>query len=248
MLNHSMPRRAPYLIVAAAMALSLTGCITINKTDSVTKGGSGSVTSAAREVPSAKVLYEQMRKNATAATSVRIKGEVTSAGKKQTIDVAGARDGKITRALINDGTGQAELLTVGGSVYIKADTAYWTEHASAKAAKIAAGKYVKVPARIGVGALRVGALLDSAFKDLPLAGLLQGVDSTDVDGTPAYMLTDTIGAQNAQIYVSADGKARLLRIVSTKANPGTLDFSEWDAIAPIRPPPASQLIKIPGFS
>jgi hypothetical protein len=248
MLNHSRLRRAPYLIVAAAVALSLTGCITINKTDSVTKGGSGSVTSPAKEAPSAKVLYEQMRKNVETATSVRIKGEVTTGGKKQTIDIAGDRDGKNTRAQVNDGTGQVELLSVGGTAYIKADTAFWTEHASAAAAKLAAGKYVKVPAGIGVGDLKVASLLDGVFKDLPLSGLLQKVEATDVDGAPAYLLVDRFGAKNGQIYVSADGKANLLRMVSTKANAGTLNFSEWDAVPPLSPPPANQLVKIPGFS
>jgi hypothetical protein len=188
-----------------------------------------------------------MRKNVAAATSVRIKGAVTTGGKKQTIDIAGDRDGTNTRALVNDGTGQAELLTVGGSVYIKADPAYWTKHASAAAAKVAGDKYVKVPAGIGAGSVKVGSLLDGAFTDLPLAGALQKVEATDVDGTPAYLLADRLGAPNGQIYVSADGKALLLRIVSTKGSPGTLDFSEWNAVPPISPPPANQLVKIPGI-
>jgi len=45
---------------------------------------------------------------------------------------------------------------VGGNSYLKADTAYWTENGSAAAAKLAAGKYVKVPAGTGVGDLKVG--------------------------------------------------------------------------------------------
>jgi hypothetical protein len=65
---------------------------------------------------------------------------------------------------------------------------------------------------------------------------------------PSALRRSRTRVRHAQIYVSADGKARLLRIVSTKANPGTLDFSEWDAIPPISPPPASQMVKIPGFS
>lgn len=247
MSNYSMPRRASYLILAAAVALSLSGCITINKADNAKKGSSPGVTSAAKALPSAKVVYEQMRKNVAAAKSVRIKGEIKTGGKTLTIDIAGDRDGKNTRALVNDGTGEAELLTAGGNVYIKADTAYWTKNASAAAAKVAAGKYVKIPAGTGAGDLKVGSLLDGAFTDLPLAGALQKVEATDVDGTPAYLLADRLSPQNGQIYVSADGKATLLRIVSTKANAGTLDFSEWDAVPPKSPPPADQLVKIPGL-
>jgi hypothetical protein len=248
MLNHSRPGRGSYLIVAVTVALSLTGCVTINRVADTKTGSSPAVTSAAKQVPTAKVLYDKMRNNVAAAKSVRIKGEVITGGKTQTIDLAGDRAGTNTRALVNDGTGQAELLTVGDSVYIKADTAYWTEHASATAAAVAAGKYVKVPAAmVGTDALKVGSLLDGAFTDLPLAGLLQKVEATNLDGTPAYVLADRLNPQAGRIYISADGNARLLRIVSTKSNAGTLDFSEWDAVPPSSAPPADQLVTIPGL-
>jgi hypothetical protein len=98
------------------------------------------------------------------------------------------------------------------------------------------------------GSLKVGALLDGAFfQDLPLAGALQKVEATDVDGTPAYLLAERLTPKEGQVHVSADGKATLLRIVSTKANAGTLDFSEWDAVPPMSPPPADQLVKNPGL-
>lgn len=248
MSNHSRPRRAPYLSVAlaAAVALSLSGCGAINKTDNAKKSAA-SVTSVAKALPSAEVVYDQMRKNVTAAKSVRIKGEITTEGKKMKIDIAGDRDGKNTRAVFNDGTVGAELLTVGANSYIKADAAYWAKYGSAAIAKIAAGKYIKIPAGTGTGDLKVGSLLDGAFKDMPLGGALQKVEATDVDGTPAYLLADKLTPQDGQIYVSADGKARLLRIVSAKANAGTLDFSEWDAVPLQSPPPADQLVKIPGL-
>jgi hypothetical protein len=232
--------------VALAVAFSLTGCISFNKTNNAKTAETGA-TSAAKVVPSAKVLYDQMRKNVAAATSVRIKGQVTTGGKKITIDIAGDRDGKNTRAVVNDGTGEVELLTTGGSTYIKADNAYWTKNASAAAAKIAAGKYVKIPSASGTGDLKVGSLLDGAFTDLPLSGALQKVESTDVDGTPAYLLADRLKPQSGQMYVTADGNANLLRIVSAKGNAGTLDFSEWNAVPPVSPPPAGQLVKIPGL-
>ena len=247
MLNPLRRCRAPYLGVALALAVaaSLTSCGTTSTSNEVKQGGSVSATTTA--VPSAKALYEQMRSNVAAAKSVRIKGSVIDAGKKLTIDIAGDRDGKSTRAVVSDGTGQAELLTVGSTVYIKADTAYWTKHASAAAAKIAADKYVKIPSGTGVGDLKVGSLLDGAFKDLPLAGALQKVETATVNGAPAYVLADRIGGGDGKIYVSADGKARLLRIVGAKASPGTLDFSQWDAVPPTSAPPADQLVKIPGF-
>ena len=247
MLNHSRLRRASYLIVAVAVALSLTGCMKANKADNAKTGSSPGVTSATTEMPTAKVLYDAMRKNVSAAKSVRIKGEINTAGKQMKIDIAGDRDGKSTQAIINDGTVSAELLTVGASTYIKADAAYWTKNGSAAIAKIAAGKYIKIPAGTGTGDLKIGTLLDGIFtKDLPLAGMLQKVEATDVAGVPAYLLTDKIGGENGKLYISADGQSNLLRIVSLKANSGTLDFTEWNAVAPMSAPAASEVVKIPG--
>jgi hypothetical protein len=200
----------------------------------------------ARAMPSAKAVYEQMRANVAAAKSVRIKGALTDAGKNLKIDVAGDRDGRNTRALVSDGAGQAELRTVGRTVYIKADVAYWTRHASAAAARIAADKFVRIPGGTGVGDLKVGTLLDGAFTDLPLAGAFQKVEATRLNGAPAYLLADRVGSEG-RIYVSADGEARLLRIVSTKANVGALDFSQWNAVPPQSPPPADQVVKIRGL-
>jgi hypothetical protein len=252
MVNHSKPRRASYvrasyLLVAAAVAVSLSGCITNNKTDSAKMGSSQSATSATKEVPTAKVLYDAMRKNLAAAKSVHIKGEINSAGKKLKIDIAGDRDGKNTKATMNDGTVGAELLTVGADTYIKADAAYWAKNGSPAIAKIAAGKYIKAPAGTGASDLKVGTLLDEVFtKELPLAGALQKVEAADVAGVPAYLLTDKVGAANGKLYISADGQSNLLRIVSMNADSGTLDFTDWNAVEPMTAPPSSQVVKIPG--
>jgi hypothetical protein len=251
MMNHLRPRRASYLFVAAAtaVALSLSGCVTVNTTDKAKTGSAPSVTSAAKEVPTAKVLYDQMRKSVAAAKSVRMKGVINESGKKLTIDLAGDSDGKNTRAKVNDGNGALELLSVGGNIYIKADSAYWTKNGSSAIAKVAAGKYVKVPAASGMmDDLKVTTLLAGLFKELPLSVVTQKVEQTDVNGVPAYMLADKLSSQEGQIYVSADGKAQLLRIVSAKKNTGTLDFTDWDAVPPMSAPPASQLVKIPGLS
>ncbi|HEX7537777.1 MAG TPA: DUF2092 domain-containing protein [Dermatophilaceae bacterium] len=251
MMNHLRPRRASYLFVAAAtaVALSLSGCVTVNTTDKAKTGSAPSVTTTAKVVPTAKVLYDQMRKNVAAAKSVRMKGGINDSGKKITIDLAGTSDGKNTRVKINDGTAGLELLSVGGRMYIKADSAYWTKNASSAIAKRAGGKYVKVPATSGVmDDFKVTTLLEGLFKDLPLSGAMQKVEQTDVDGVPAYMLADKLSSQDGQIYVSADGKAQLMRIVSAKKNPGTLDLTDWNAVPPISAPPASQQVTVTGLS
>jgi hypothetical protein len=246
MLNHLRLRPA-YLIVAATVSLSLTGCVTVNEVAGTKTSSSPVVTSAVTQVPTAKVLFETMRKNVAAAKSVRLKGEVTQGGQELKIDITGDRNGKNLRALVNDGAFEVEFLTAGGNVYMKANAAYWTKNASATVAKVAAGKYVKAPTALpGMDKFKVGYLLDGIHENsLPSAGILPKVERTDVDGVPAYMLTERVSGEVAKVYISADGKARLMRILSA-SNAGALDFSEWDAVGPMSPPSADQLVKIPG--
>jgi len=200
--------------------------------------------------PTATTLYQQMRKNAAAAKSVHIKGAFTDAGQKLQIDIAGDRGGKNTRGIVNDGTGEVEILIAGGKTYVKADAAFWTKNASAEVATLAAGKYLVVPtgSAAGTAGFEVGTLLDQIFaQDMTtLQSLNTKVAKTEVNGIPAYLMTDRIGSDGSKIYVSADGRARLLRLESPKAQ-GSLDFTQWDAVPPVSAPPADQLAKIPGM-
>jgi hypothetical protein len=122
----------------------------------------------ASKVPASSVAYQQMRNSAAAAKSVHIKGAFIEKGQKLQIDVAGDRAGTNTRVIVDDGNGVLEILTVNGRFYLKADAAYWTKNGSA-AAKVAAGKYVTVPAgsAAGMDVFKVGTLLDQILaKDM----------------------------------------------------------------------------------
>ena len=200
--------------------------------------------------PSAAGLYQQMRTSAAAAKSVHIKGAFTQNGQKLQIDVAGDRAGTNSRVTVDDGNGAVEILTVNGRFYLKADAAYWTKNASAAAAKLAAGKYVVVPAgsAAGTDSLQVGTLLDQILaKDMSAVQKLNtNVDKTQVSGVPAFLITDKIGSNGSKIYVSADGRGRLLRMESP-TDQGLLDFTQWDAVAPVGPPPGDQMVKLPGL-
>jgi len=74
--------------------------------------------------PSASALYRQMRASAAAARSVHVKGAFVEQGKKLQIDVAGDRAGKSSRAIVNAGTDEIEILSVNGSYKFKAHATY----------------------------------------------------------------------------------------------------------------------------
>jgi phage tail sheath protein FI len=235
-----------------AVALALSACAS---NTSETKPKSGSSSSAVETGNSASALFQRLRKNSAAAKSVRIKGSITNdattTSKAMTVkvDIAGDRAGKNLQAIVNDGTGAIEILTVGGQTYLKADKAYWTKNGTAAIAKLAAGKYIKVPAAsaAGMSDLTVGKLLDQIFaKDISAEGKLNtNVTKTVVNGIPAYLMTTKADA--TKIYVSADGQTRLLRVEGPTGKLGSLDFTEWDAVAPVSAPPANQLATVPGL-
>lgn len=153
-------------------------------------------------------------------------------------------------------TSAPSSLTIDSTTYLKADAAYWTKNGSAALAKIASGKYVKLPAGsvAGLDDFKVGPLMDQLFNDGTSSAdkMSATVETTDVGGVPAYLMT-TRNGDGTKIYVTADGRARLLRAVSPKKHvgaldfgAGTLDFSEWDAVATISAPPVDQILQIPG--
>lgn len=242
-------RRTCYLALIAAVSLSLSACTSTTAAGDATTSRPSAAASVATTAPAAATVYQMMRKSGAAATSVHVQGAYTDMGQKLQLDVAGDRAGTKMRLLVNFGNGAIEILKVNGDFYLKADAAYWTKlDGSAAIAKLAAGMYVKVAAgsAAGMGGFTVGTLLNQVFaQDISTADNLNTqVQTADVDGVRAYLLTAKVGG-DARIYVSADGQARLLRTESTKN--GILDFTEWDSVAPTAPPPADQLARPPNL-
>jgi hypothetical protein len=242
-------RRTSYLALVTALTLSLSACTVPAAAGNPKPSRLSTSTSKATTAPTAAAVYQLMRKNAAAAESVHVKGAYSDNGQKLQLDVAGDCAGRDMRLLVDFGNGVIEILKINDDFYLKADAVYWTRlSGSAAIAKAAAGKFVRIPAgsAAGMGDFRVGTLLDQVFtSDIPTPDKLNAkVQLTDADGVPAYVMTTKV-AGDANIYVSADGKVRLLRAEST-AN-GTLDFTEWDSVAPTTAPTANLLAKTPSL-
>jgi hypothetical protein len=235
-------QRIPFLALAAAVALALGACSSGTPATTAKPGA----TSAGPTGNSATALLERSRINGTSAKSVRIKGTVkngaSGASKAVTakIDIAGDLTGKNNLVLVNDGTGVVEMLTVGGKTYRKADTAYWTKNYSAAVAKTLAGKYTPLSAAsaAATGAPTVSGLLNQIYASAT-GQLSTKVVKTQVNGVPAYLLTTK--TNDTKIYVSADGKALLLRVEGSKGQLTAWDFTQWNAVPPASAPAAAQL-------
>jgi hypothetical protein len=242
-------RRTSYLALAMAIAVALSACASSTAAGIAKRPGPSGPSGAMTALPTAAQAYRLMQQSGAAAKSVHVVGDYTDQGQKLQLDVSGDRAGQSMRLLVNFGTGVIDILMVKGDFYLKADAAFWMRlDGSAATAKMAAGKYVKVPAgsAAGMGSFRVGALLDQVFaQDIPSADKLNPtVQKTNVDGVPAYRLTAKTG-DGTKVYISTDSAAHLLRTESAKN--GTLDFTDWDSATTTAAPPADRQAKTPSL-
>ena len=236
-------RRTSYLALAAAVARGLSARASTTPASKAKPISS----SGATTVPNAAAVYQLMGTSAAAAKSVHIKGALIQKGQKLQIDVAGERAGKNTRVIVNEGTTVIEILTTGGTTYLKANAAYWTKNASAATAKLAADKSVTIPAGSVpvMDSLQVGTLPDKTLaKDMTAVQKLNTeVEKTEVNGSPPTSSRTRSRATAARSMPRPTAGRACCASRAPKAQ-GSLDFTKWDAVRSMSPPPADQLVKL----
>ncbi len=174
------------------------------------------------------------------ATSVHLAGNLRSNGTAVGLDVSMNRSGAFTGSIDNEGT-RLELVDTGKHVYVKVTSAFLKlSGAEASACQRACGKFVAAPAGLAKsigGDLTMEKLLGNVRQALPSyvkAGM------TTITGQQALVLR---GSDGSTLYVAATGTRYLLRAVAPKPdNAGALNFNEWNAVAAITAPPASEVI------
>ena len=239
-------RRAATSVAAIALAATLAGCGGSSSDSTSTSGSPSSSTSSAKK-PGAGTVYKQARATALAAKNGHVSGTVTDSGTQTSIDLVGAADGSNQKATFKAAKeGTFTLLTVAGKNWVQGDTTFWTTNADAATASKLDGKWVVVPDEQAkdFGDTNLKGLLSDMFDNQSLStleSLATAVNETEVDGVKAYVLQDK-GSDDGQVFVTADGTAHLIKIVGPKDQPGTLTFSEWDAVKPFTAPAAGDIV------
>ncbi len=197
--------------------------------------------------PHGEELFKQAKASTTAATSARVAGTMVLDGKPTSIDLSGSRDGKNQRLTMNvAGEGSETILVVDGKQYLKADRSYWEAQDAGDVADQVGDKYVSSTEPVD-GDMSWGAVVDEMFAEglTKLQALNIKVDNANLDGVPAYRLTDRVAGDGTELWVSADGKANLLKISGKDDDgPVALKFSDWNAVAPITAPAADQVVAL----
>lgn len=248
-MSSSMRRASLAGLLSAVAALALTGCGSDAATP--TSGSTSTTTTTpSPTTPSAGDLYSRARKSALAAKSGHLIGSFTEKGKTMNMDLAGTADGTNQSMKIKAAEGEITIITASGKTYLMASQKFWKSQAGAPAAKMFKGKYVLLPATQAkeMGDQTIQKVLKDMFAEGDLSFLERAnarVEKATVDGVDAWKLTEKVGGDGTAIFVSSDGKARLLKIDGGKSEPGAMTFSEWDAVPKITAPKASQVVKLP---
>jgi hypothetical protein len=200
--------------------------------------------------PLAGLTADQIAKKAAtdlkAAASFHYHGSGKASG--QTVSISMSVTHKGCTGWIGDGrNGGFAILAIGKAAWIQPNDKFW-EYAGVPASELSAvhGKWLETT---GTGSNSLSAAfapfcnpnkLVSALAP-QLTGLVRG-KTIKISGHSALQLRNGSGRES--IYVSISSKPEILRI----SDNGTINFSAYGARVTLTPPPASDVITLPGAS
>lgn len=200
--------------------------------------------------PLARLTADQIAKKAVAdfkaASSFHYHGSGKDSG--QTISISMSVTHKGCTGWIGAGRhGGFAILAIGKTVWLQPNDKFW-EYIGIPASELPAvhGKWLETT---GTGSNSLSAAFAPFCKANKLVsmlapqltGLVKG-KTIKISGHPALQLRNRSGWE--RIYVSVSSKPEILRI----SNDGTINFSAYGARVKLTPPPASDVINLPGAS
>ena len=208
-------------------------------------------------LPSAALLWKTAQASLAAATSLHMTARLTEATGVTGHEMIGTRDGSNSKQITTASSGTGEILVVGDHMYFKGDTGFLKAQSFPDTViQRLGGRYLSIPLSKVSGSftpkdLSIGSWLDQVQPlDIDLTSAALTVEKAEISGTPVYLLTDKSTTEQAQVWVTADGKANVVKLFVQDAGtpsptgPQALEmtFSEWSSVAPFTAPPANQVL------
>ncbi|GAA4686270.1 hypothetical protein [Nocardioides nanhaiensis] len=216
--------------VAAVAALALTGC----------SGGSDFADSSAEDIITA--ASEDMQ----ALESVHIDADITTDGQQITLDISLDTDGACT-GTVGLGEGTAEIVSVDGQSWFKADQALYEALVGEQAEQITA---VVGDNWVADEQGQFGSFcdLDSLLEDIgdPEAGNAEKDGTEEVDGEEAVRLVSEDEGDTTTAFVAVDEPHHILRVEVEGDNAGEATFSEFDETVEAEAPAEDEIVELPG--
>lgn len=247
--------RFPRLAVTAvALAfVGLTGCgqesaATLTRVHDFTAyGGKAPASAKPSNGPVAAEIWAKTLAAFATCKSVRIDGTVPSGTRTGTVNLAGTCDGSNARAQTTTEAESFEVISISGTYYVKANTAFWLATGASSAQINAIGSRYLATTDARMGEYTVAKLV----ADLKSSGLAEGstdlsVESTTQGGQAAYKLVRGARTSATSVTVWTTVKDAVPLRVKIDGPSGSLDvtFSDWNAVAPFTAPPPAQVVKI----
>lgn len=251
-MNFTSRRVVGFVAVTATLSLGLAGCsnsdTTATGSSSVSTSSVPSTTSATttEAAPTASAILAKAKANALAAKTGTARGQITERGETMKIDFQGTNDGSTSDIRADLGPkGKVHLVSVGGSIYMQADAAFWKSEGAPAIVQKAGDKFIKAPAAETALAkeITINAFLTEALGQLTPDKISDEVGEATVDGKDCWIVTDKRGTQEGAIYVSKDAY-QLVRFTGSTATPGQVDFSGWNEDLTISAPPQDQIFNL----
>lgn len=219
---------------AAGVALLGAGC------------GGGSDSSFADQ--SAKDITQAASADMKALKSLRISGDISTGGQKVDIDMQSTTDGDC-QGTVKVGGGSAQIVSSGGSYWMKPDDAFWEQTAGSRASvieKAVGDKWVTVPPSSGLDEV---CDLDNFLKafdtttDNPSA-TPSNAGSEQVDGQDTVRITGEEKGQQVSAWVATGDQHYILKLEVGSpgdSDSGALAFSEFDEPVDVTTPAPSEV-------
>ena len=225
------------LCIAATATFALTGCLPGDKDEP--KGPFAGLTGG--EIANKAV------KATTDAESLRMKGEgQDGSGETVQMDMAMDKKGDCAGTLSMNGEGEAEVVKVGDTIYMKYDEAFVRAQSKGSSKEetdmvvdMLADKWTKTSAT-AEDSKDIASFCDldtmlADFKDVN-SDATRG-KTAEVDDTPAIVLNEKDGKDRYTLYVATEGKPYLLRVVSKSADePSDLTLTDYNKPVPAKAP------------
>jgi hypothetical protein len=195
---------------------------------------------------SAGEILAAAQKAFAAAPSVRLAGTVTDSGQKIGLDLRIKKGAGATGTLTVGGK-PVRILRIGKAAYVQGSPAFYGALMDASTARLLAGKWLKMStsSKDFAGLLPLTDLQTFAKGVFTPTGAVGKGAVTTYAGKRVVELRDSDGST---LDVALDGPAYPLRVTGPRsAGAGqTLTFTAYGAAVPLSPPPAAQVVALPG--
>lgn len=245
-----MRRRVAAGALMAATALLGSACSGGAGNAETTRPAPGSVASATTAAPiqnSPARLLAKAQANAKAARSGAFTGTIDDQGEAAKVSFKGTADGSrvdVTKSAPK--AGRVHLISLDGSVYVKADQTFWSRQNVPFLVSLAGDQFIKVPAGVVpvLGQLTLTAFVNKSIGSYAARDLPSPVATDTINGIDCWVLTTNSGEpSDGALFVTKSG-LEVIRYVGTVTSPGRLDISKWNQKQGVTAPPPDQNFSI----